>query len=157
MTVASNPAKAKMDEIEYLICDVANLWRKVLSAETKQLNISGLERRVLYNIEPQPGLNQVQIANITEIEPQNLIRILDKLEQAGLIEKQNDPKDRRTKRIYITLQGRTVNSEIRAIAKSIQPSLLVNVDPNKVQELMAALGTIKENLMDYLCCDETKP
>ena len=43
------------DDIEYLVCDVALLWRRILNTHSKQLGISNVERRLIINVDRNPG------------------------------------------------------------------------------------------------------
>jgi DNA-binding MarR family transcriptional regulator len=76
-----NPTLCSADihDIEYLVCHVNLLWRRFLNNKIKNLGISGTEKRVLFCIARNPGMTQVQIAKLLELEPQNLVRILDRL------------------------------------------------------------------------------
>ena len=71
-------------DIEYQICHVGNLWRHLLGIKIKSLNIGVIEKRALFSIQSYPGLTQVQVANFLELEPQNLIRVLDSLEKQSV-------------------------------------------------------------------------
>ncbi len=70
-----------MDEqdIEFLICDISVLWRRAFSLHTKEMGISTIERRIILNVDRRPGATQVEIANLIDIEPQNLTKPLDRL------------------------------------------------------------------------------
>lgn len=145
-----NQPSLDMHDIEYLICHVGNLWRRLLGKKIKSLGISVTEKRVLFAIVRHPGLTQVQIANLLELEPQNLIRSLDKLEKLGSIRRCADPNDRRVKCIAITDEGQKIISEIKKVSNEIKPQILLGLDDEAVQMVVKNLAEIKNNLFREL-------
>ena len=139
----------KNDEIEFLLCDVANIWRKVLNSHTDKLGIRACERRVLYAIKRFPGSTQVHIADLVDLEPQSLTRILDKLEANQWIEKRNDQQDRRVKRLYCTQAAEPLIVRIQAIGDDmIRPKALTGVDEDALDTMYSVLLKVKHNLLD---------
>lgn len=143
------------DDIEFLICDTALLWRRLLNSQTKLIGISNIERRIIINVERAPGSTQIEIANLLEIEPQNLIRPLDKLVAGNLIEKRPDPKDRRSNSLFITQQCRTVLAKIYKMMDAMRPIALANLSTKEIWQLKKNILKIKGNLESHLTLDET--
>jgi len=139
-----------VEDIEYLICHVSMLWRRLLNSKIKRLNIGGTEKRVLICIARNPGLTQIQIANLLELEPQNLLRSLDKLEQHHWITKCADANDRRSKCLFITDEAKTIIAQVNSINESVKPQILAGMDKKKIQELIKHLTDIRENLFREL-------
>ena len=138
------------DDIEFLICDTALLWRRLLNSQTRLIGISNIERRIIINVERVPGATQIEIANLLEIEPQNLIRPLDKLVAEDLIEKRSDPKDRRSNALFITQQCRTVLAKIYKMMDTMRPIALANLSTKEIGQLKENLLKIKGNLESHL-------
>ena len=137
-------------DIEYLICHVSMLWRRLANEKIKSLGITGTEKRVLVCIARNPGLTQVQIANLLELEPQNLIRSLDKLERQKWIKKCADANDRRAKCLFITDEAKKIVAKIKSLAENIKPQILAGLDEKKIQVLIKYLAEIRENLFEEL-------
>lgn len=150
MSKKTNISDNDIHDIEYLICHVAMLWRRLLHTKIKPLGISGTEKRVLFCIALNPGLTQVKIANLLELEPQNLMRSLDKLEKQGLITKTPDKKDRRVKCLFITKEAKKMVAQIQAIGNDIKPEILSGIENKKIQILVKQLSEIRENLFREL-------
>ncbi len=142
------------DDIEFLICDTALLWRRLLNSQTRLIGISNIERRIIINVERTPGATQIEIANLLEIEPQNLIRPLDKLVAENLIEKRPDPKDRRSNTLFITQQCRTVLAKINKMMNTMRPIALANLSTEEIEQLKENLVKIKGNLESHLTPSE---
>ena len=158
MTKEQKTFDSTSDEIEFLICDVSNLWRKVLNFHTKILNVSNVERRILATIGRNPGWTQVQIAHYIDLEPQNLIRILDKFESQGWIEKRANPNDRRVKCLYVTAIAEPILEQIAAVRHQVRPDLLAGIPASEMESLTATLNEIKINLSNHLeACAKNSP
>ena len=137
-------------DIEYLICNVAMLWRRLLNAKIKTLGISGTEKRVMFSIACYPGLTQVQIAKRLELEPQNLVRLLDKLEAQDWIAKKADPQDRRVKCLYVTEKANQIIGQIKQLGNAVKPEILAGIDEKKLIQMVESLTAIKSNLVELL-------
>jgi MarR family transcriptional regulator for hemolysin len=146
----NDPIEVDIHDIEYLVCHVGNLWRKLLGIKIKSLGINVTEKRVLFAIGRYTGLTQVKIANLLELEPQNLIRSLDKLEKLGWIQKCADPEDRRVKCLSLTAQGKKMILQIQTLSNSIKPQILEGFDEKKIQQVVKHLSDMRENLFKEL-------
>jgi len=139
-----------IQDIEYLVCCVAMLWRRLLHVKIKSLDISITEKRILFCIGRYPGYTQIKIANLLDLEPQNLLRELDKLEKKGLIKKSPDTKDRRVNCLKITSKAEKVIQEIQSISDKIKPEILSGMSYEKTQTLVEHLSDVRKNLMQML-------
>ena len=139
-----------VQDIEYLMCHVMMLWRRVVNSQIKSLGINATEKRVLVCISRNPGLTQTQIANILELEPQNLIRSLDKLEKQNWIKKCADTNDRRTKLLFTTEEAKPILNQIKKINASVKPQILFSINEKEIKELIHHLTNIRENLFKEL-------
>ena len=57
---------------------------------------------VLFRLREQEGLSQVDLADVLELQPISLVRLLDRLVEHGLVERRSDPRDRRANRLFLT-------------------------------------------------------
>src|SRR3990167_2906904 len=133
-------------DIEYLVCYIGLLWRRLINSKIKPLGISGTEKRVLFCILRNSGLNQVQMATLLDLEPQNLMRSLDRLEKNGWIERQTDAKDRRVKCPYLTVAGKKIISKIQSLSNQLKPHILANMDEKNIQYVVKYLAQMRENI-----------
>lgn len=139
-----------LSDIECLLYDVSLLWRKALHHKTKQLQITSNERRVLFIIKRHPGLTQVQVARYLELEPQNLMRILDKFEKNNWIKKISDQQDRRAKLLYITESANAIIDRVMKIGGKMKPEILSGINQNELKILQKILHKTKANLLVHL-------
>ncbi len=133
-------------DIEFLICDISTLWRRILNIKTRELGISTIERRALFAIDHNPGCTQVQVASRVEVEPQNLTRVLDKLERMGWINKSTCPDDRRANSLYTTDKAKSLLNQIITRMDEIRPGFFSQFEDGDLQVLRGQLSQMKQNL-----------
>lgn len=145
-----------MNDIQHLVCNVGTLWRRLLNTKIKSLGISGTEARALLCIAKHPGLTQIQIANLLEIEPQNLTRSLDKLEEQHWITKEANNNDRRIKCLFVTPSAKKMITKIQSLRDSIKPRILVGIETKNIQFVINQLTIMHENILQELEQEETQ-
>lgn len=141
----------------FLVHDVARLLRKRLEQRARAAGI-GLSRaqwQVLANIARCEGINQAGLAAILDIEPITLVRLLDRLENMGLVERRLDPKDRRQRNLYLTDRAAPELERVRELGAAVREEALAGLDDAARQRLLAELGSIKSNLQAALAGAET--
>lgn len=132
----------------FLIHDVARLLRKRLEQRARAAGI-GLTRaqwQVLAYLARSEGLNQAALAQLLEIEPITLVRLIDRLEAMGFVERRSDPRDRRQRNLFLTEKARPELARIRALGAEVREEALTGIDRAERERLMATLSVIKTNL-----------
>ncbi|MGB8842374.1 MAG: MarR family transcriptional regulator [Aliidongia sp.] len=137
----------------FLLHDVARLMRKRFEqhARATELGLTRSQAAVLGHLSRQEGINQVTLAQILELEPITLVRLLDRLQVAGLIERRPDPADRRAYALYLTARARPLLDRVGLLAREVYDEALAGLSAPERQQLVAALETMKSNLTDRLC------
>ena len=132
----------------FLCSDIARLFRKRFdeTARESKLVSTGAQWRVLLILKHSPGINQGRLAELLDVEPITACRMVDRLEQAGLIERRRDPEDRRAWRLFLTDAGIPVVQEMREIAQQLTKTSLSRVSEDDVQRVMGILATVRETL-----------
>jgi MarR family transcriptional regulator, transcriptional regulator for hemolysin len=134
----------------FVINDVARLMRKRFErrARAASLGLTRAQAAVLANLARQEGINQVSLAQILELEPITLARLLDRLQAARLIERRPDPKDRRAHLLYLTEAAYPLLDRIFALAAEVREDALAGiVEPNRGL-LLDMLIAMKANLTE---------
>jgi MarR family transcriptional regulator, transcriptional regulator for hemolysin len=134
----------------FVLNDVARLMRKRFEhlARATSLGLTRAQAAVLANLARQEGINQVSLAQILELEPITLARLLDRLQAAGLIERRADPKDRRAHLLYLTESAYPLLDRIFALAAEVREEALVEIpEPNR-NLLLDMLIEMKANLIE---------
>jgi MarR family transcriptional regulator, transcriptional regulator for hemolysin len=106
----------------------ARMWRKVADEELSKLNLSDATTSPLWLINKLgEGLRQRTLADRLGLEGQSLVRLLDQLEEQGLVVRRDDPSDRRAKTLYLTDAGRKLAEQAEVVVKRIRARLLQGV------------------------------
>jgi MarR family transcriptional regulator for hemolysin len=130
---------------------VARRWRSLLDERLRAIGQSAARMEAMSAIINSPSLSaQVDIAKRLRIEGPTMTRMLDTLENDGLVERLPDPADRRTKQLRLTAAGEAALEEIFKIADELRDRLIEGVPAAKIDELNAFLGTLTERLDEGL-------
>jgi DNA-binding MarR family transcriptional regulator len=81
-----------------------------------------------------------------EIEPITLVRLLDKLEAAGLVERRPDPNDRRVRRLHLTAATGPLLTQLQALAAEARETALAGLTDGERQQLTDLLMKVRGNL-----------
>src|SRR5204862_872770 len=88
-------------EFAFVLNDVARMLRTYADQRARRLGITRAQWAVLARLEHHEGLKQSELAEILDLQPITLTRLVDRLSASGLIERRADPNDRRAKRLYL--------------------------------------------------------
>jgi MarR family transcriptional regulator, transcriptional regulator for hemolysin len=142
----SSPARAQTREIAVSIVDVARMLRTYADQRARQFGISRAQWTVLMRLDRSEGLNQSELAEILDLQPISLTRLLDRLAGNGLIERRPDPNDRRANRLYLTPAARPLLKQLTSLGEDVMQIVLQNVDESAQEQLLRNLDTMKSNL-----------
>ena len=133
-------------EFAFILNDVARLLRTYADYKAAQFGITRAQWAVLVRVDRSEGLNQSELAEVLDLQPITLTRLLDKLCDSGLIERRPDPADRRAKRLYLTPAARPLLEQLGALGEETMANTLAGVDGESVLEMVSQLAVVKENL-----------
>jgi MarR family transcriptional regulator, transcriptional regulator for hemolysin len=137
----------------FLVHDVARLLRKRLEQRARAAGI-GLTRaqwQTLAYLARSEGMNQASLAQLLDIEPITLVRLIDRLEAIGLVERRPDPRDRRQRNLYLTEKAWPELARIKALGAEVREEALAGLAAPERERLMGALAQAKTNLQSVLC------
>ena len=141
----------------FVLNDVARLMRKRFEqrARAAALGLTRAQAAVLAHLARQEGINQAALAQLLELEPITLARLLDRLQAAGLIERRSDPKDRRAHLLYLTESAYPLLDRIFALAAEVREDALAGVAEADRGRLLDLLIEMKANLIaDAVAAEE---
>ena len=101
---------------------------------------------VLARLDRFEGLKQAELAEMLDLQPISLTRLLDGLAENGLIERRPDPEDRRAKRLYLTPAARPLIERLHDLGEDLMGSALAGLSPADIESMLAHLAIVKENL-----------
>lgn len=102
--------------------------------------------KVLVRLEKNQGVSQARLAELTEIEPMSMVRILDRMERDGWIERRPDPADRRARRLYLTRRARPLLERIWSLAETTLAEAFTGIPSAERDRFIELLARLHANL-----------
>lgn len=133
-------------EFGFILNDVARLLRTYADYKAAQFGITRAQWAVLVRLERSEGLNQTELADMLDLQPITLTRLLDKLSDSGLIERRPDPGDRRAKRLFLTPAARPLLKRLAELGEETMTSTLAGLEREGIEQMVSQLALVKENL-----------
>jgi DNA-binding MarR family transcriptional regulator len=127
---------------------VARLLRKRFDQRVRGLGLSRAQWQLLAHLQRHEGINQSGLAELLELEPITVARLIDRMEEAGWVERRPDPADRRAHRIFMTERARPLLARLRALGESVRNSALCGLAAADRDRLLDALLHIRGNLTE---------
>lgn len=132
----------------FLLHDVSRLMRRSFNGRAQDLGLTQAQCRVLAHLARNEGIQQVALADILEVQPITLARLLDRLEAAGLIERRDDPRDRRVFRLHLTEIAKPLLAQIHRLGTEMTAEATAGISTADLKQLLRSLGTMKRNLLE---------
>lgn len=133
-------------EIAFNLTDVARMLKTYADQRGRQFGISRAQWVVLVRLDRCEGLKQSELAEILDLQPISLTRLLDKLAENGLIERRPDPNDRRANRLYLTPAARPVLEKLAELGQEVMGEVLEGIDKPARERLLSDLALMKDKL-----------
>ena len=131
----------------FLLHDVARLLRKRFEQRARCLGLTRLQWQTLTYLRSNEGVHQGGLAEILEIEPITLVRILDKLADRGLIERRQHPTDRRVWLLYVRDEAHPLLAEMRELGDLTRGEAFDGIPTKQCDQLFGILTAMKTNLV----------
>ena len=149
------PTNVPERTLGFVLHDVARVLRKRFEqrAREAQLGLTRAQWSVLAHLARQEGINQTALAQILEIEPITLVRLLDRLQAAGLVERRPDQSDRRARVLYLTPAAHPLLEQIWGLAAVVREEAMAGLPDTERDQLMGMLLKIKGNLTERIVDD----
>ncbi|MEY3915533.1 MAG: hypothetical protein RLZZ103_1032 [Pseudomonadota bacterium] len=134
------------DDLGFLLGDAARLLRRSFDERARVSEVTRPQWRVLALLKRFDGSTQVNLADMLDVEPITLSRMVDRLQAAGLVERRADTSDRRMWRLHLTAEGEQKIEALRPTTLALFDDALAGLDPAERLKLEAMLNIIRSNL-----------
>ena len=128
----------------FLLSVVLRLLRRNFG---RRVQLTQAQWRALAYLSLNEGINQAGLADLLEIRPITLARLIDRMEQAGWVERRRDPGDRRAVRLHLTKKAGPLLENLRLKNADTLKHALAGVTRAERKQLVATLNIIKDNLL----------
>ena len=137
-------------EFAFMINDVARMLKTYADYKGVQFGVTRAQWAVLVRLDRFEGLKQSELAEMLDLQPITLTRLLDRLCNNGLIERRSDPNDRRAKRLFLTPAARPLLEQLGTLGEDMMDTALAGVSRETVEQIVAQLAVVKENLRQVI-------
>jgi MarR family transcriptional regulator, transcriptional regulator for hemolysin len=135
----------------FLLHEVARLLKRRFEQNARGSGLTRSQWQVLAYLAQNEGINQSGLADLLEIEPITLGRIVDRLQILGLIERRPNSSDRRVWLLHLTAAARPKLSQLRRLGDVTRGEALAGVPEADTERLLKTLQALKANLTNV--CD----
>ena len=135
------------DSLGFLISDVSRLMRRRFDERAREVGATRAQWRTLTTLSRNEGLNQGALADLLEVEPITLCRMIDRLEESGLVERRRDPSDRRAWQLFLTDKSKPILDDLRSMAEDLFDQVLPGIDEPDRAALGKTLQRMRANLL----------
>jgi DNA-binding MarR family transcriptional regulator len=104
------------------------------------------QAKALVRLEKNEGVSQARLAELAEVDPMTMVRILDRMEAEGLLERRPDPADRRARCLYLTAKAKPILGEIWRLSDEIRAEIFAGVSQAEREQFMTVLQRLYDNI-----------
>ncbi len=140
----------------FALHDLARTLKLYADQRSARYGMTRAQWAVLAKLERSEGLKQSELAELLDVQPITLTRLIDRLCDNGLIERRADAEDRRAKRLYLTKAAKPILEHLHALRAEITDEALKDFDDAAVRKLVEQLDTIKDNIRDAMSADNNE-
>ena len=147
-------SKADNNSFNYLLADVPRLFRLHFDRRAVRFNLTRAQWRALKRLSHSEGMTQSDLAEMIEMEPIAVGRVIDRLQKAGFVERRADPNDRRAWRLYLTARAHAVVDDMDLISNGLFRDAQKGISASDLKTMISVLGRMKDNLNALDSADE---
>lgn len=138
----------RQDNFGFLISDVYRLLRRVFQKRLEGSSpLTLAQAQALMCVSRNEGARQVELAELIDVQPITLARLIDQLVEAGAVERRPDPRDRRAHRVYLTEGAAPHLEAIRQVGAGIRKEALQGLTDAQIDTVLYALDSMRDRLM----------
>ncbi|MNP07839.1 Transcriptional regulator SlyA [compost metagenome] len=133
--------------VGFLLHDVARLMRKRFEQRARILDLTRSQWQVLAKLSVNEGIHQKGLAGLLEIESITLVRLLDKMQERGLIERRRHPSDRRLSLLFLTPAARPLLEVMRGLGEQTRSEAMADFSDAESEQFSQMLTRMREQLV----------
>ena len=128
------------------LVESSRILRNYIDHRAKERGTTRAQWVVLFRLRSQEGLSQVDLAEVLELQPISLVRLLDRLVEQGLLERRHDPRDRRANQLFLTEAGRRLVDDLDSLRDAIAADVLHDIPDEAGLTSLKTLQDIKDRI-----------
>jgi DNA-binding MarR family transcriptional regulator len=134
-------------DLLFLLHDLARHLRQDADRRAGMHGMTRAQWVILFWLERQPGLSQKELAEILEVEPISVARLIDRLEARDMVERRADPADRRLWRLHLRPDAAAVLAELHAERAAMRDRVTAGLSLQEIRQVTEILYRMKANVI----------
>ena len=135
-----------MKELAWEMSETSRVIKRFFDRRVSAMGLTSAQWKMLLRLAREPGLKQVELAERLDVEPITACRIVDRLEEAGLVERQRDPEDRRAWRLVLTAKAGPLVTKLRALADQVAGEAFDGFEAEEIETMRSTMARIRDNV-----------
>ena len=130
----------------FLLADVSRLLRRNFEQRVQALGLTMTQWRAIAHLSRREGINQSVLADLLEVKPITLTRLVDRMEEAGWIERRRDPDDRRAVCLHLTDRVQPILESMHSHVDATHAAAFAGINRKDEETTLKTLAKVKANL-----------
>ena len=130
----------------FLLKEVTRRYVNRFEVRAAEIPLNLAQAKALVRLEKNEGVSQARLAELAEVDPMTMVRILDRMEAEGLLERRPDPADRRARCLYLTAKAKPILGEIWRLSDEIRAEIFAGVSKAEREQFMTVLERVYDNI-----------
>jgi len=130
----------------FLLKEVSRRYVLRFEEHARGISLTLPQCKVLVRLEKNEGVSQARLAELAEVDPMTMVRILDRMEADGLLERRPDPADRRARCLYLTARSKPLLEEIWRLSEVTRAEILAGISKSERDIFMTLLERMHDNI-----------
>jgi DNA-binding MarR family transcriptional regulator len=136
----------RLKNFGFLLKDLSRRYVLRFEQRAAAISLTLNQCKALVQLDKNEGITQVRLAELTDVEPMTMVRILDRMETDQILERRPDPDDRRVRRLYLTDKGKPLVAEIWRLAELTRAEMFSGIGKEDKLVFMRVLEQLHANV-----------
>lgn len=136
----------RVSNFTFLLREVARRFVLRFEEHARAISLTVPQCKVLIRLEKNEGVSQARLAELADVDAMTMVRILDRMESEGLLERRPDPADRRARCLYLTPKARPLLAEIMRLGTLTRSEVFSGIRKAELDSFMDVLERMDDNL-----------
>jgi DNA-binding MarR family transcriptional regulator len=136
----------KFRDFGFILKEVSRLYTRRFEQRARILGLTLPQCKVLVYLAKNEGVSQAKLAELTELEPMSLVRILDHMQEEGLLERRASPLDRRARSLYLKAKAKPIEDSIWSISDSTRGEAFAGITAQDAARFIGVFEQIRRNV-----------
>jgi DNA-binding MarR family transcriptional regulator len=137
---------SRLRNFGFLLKELSRRYGLCFEHHAREFSLTLPQCKVLVRLEKNEGVSQVKLAELAAVDPMTMVRILDRMEADGLLERRPDPADRRARCLYLTAKSKPLLDEIWRLSEATRADTLAGISRADRELFMTVLEKMHDNL-----------